>query len=71
MFIFQKCYLLSKNLETSGIWTTKKIDSIATNHPRLKPGQGVLPSGLQTLPYNLGDMYNLTSNIRGDTTLQR
>jgi hypothetical protein len=67
---FQMCYLLGKSLETHGILTTKEIDSVATNSPRLKPGQGVLPSGLKIFSYNLGDMHNLTFNIRGDTTLQ-
>jgi hypothetical protein len=36
-----------------------------------QPRQGVLPSDIQTLHYNLGDMRNLTPNIRGDMTLQR
>jgi hypothetical protein len=36
---------------------------IAANPLGLKPGQGVLPSDLQTLNYNLGDMHNLTPKI--------
>jgi hypothetical protein len=52
------------------IWSTKGFSSVVTNLAGLKPGQGVLPSGLQTLPYNLGNMHNLASKIREDTTLQ-
>jgi hypothetical protein len=40
-----------------------EIDSVATIPPGLKPGQGVLPSGLQILHYNLGDMHNITPKI--------
>jgi hypothetical protein len=68
---FQKCYLLSKSLEKHENWTTRKIEIIATNPPKLKPGQGVLPSDLQILHYNLGDMHNLTPKIQEDTTLKR
>jgi hypothetical protein len=68
---FQTRYLRSKSLKTPENWTTREIESVTTNPPGLKPGQGVLPSGLQTLQYNLGDMHNLTPNIRGDITLQR
>jgi hypothetical protein len=52
-------------------WTTKDIEIIAVNPPWLKPVQGVLPSNLQTLYYNLGDMHNLTPKIQGDMTFQR
>jgi hypothetical protein len=48
-----------------------EIEIIATNPPRFNPGQGVLPSDIKTLPYNMGDMHNLTSKIRGDMTFQR
>jgi hypothetical protein len=51
-------------------WTTMEIEIVATNSLGLKPGQGVLPSGLQSLHYNLGDMHNLTPKIWEDTTLQ-
>jgi hypothetical protein len=57
-----------KNLE---IWTIKEIDSVVTIPHWLKSAQGVLPSGVQTLPYNLGDMHNLTSKIWGDTTIKK
>jgi hypothetical protein len=30
----------------------------------------VLPSGLKTVPYHLGNMHNLASKIREDATLQ-
>jgi hypothetical protein len=52
-------------------WTTREIESVVTNPPGLKPRQWVLSCGLQSLHYNMGDMNNLTPNIRGDTTLQR
>jgi hypothetical protein len=64
---FPKVLSAKQNLEMPEIWSTKEIDSVATN----PPGQGVLPSGLQTLHYNLGDIHNLTIKIQGDTTLQR
>jgi hypothetical protein len=67
---FLKVLSAKQNLETTGIWTTKEIDSVATNPTGLKPGQWVLPSGLQIFPYNLGDIHNLTSKIWEDTTLQ-
>jgi hypothetical protein len=60
---FQKCYLLSKTLKKHESLTIKEIKIIATNPPGLKHGQGVLPSDLQTLHYNLGDMHNLTPKI--------
>jgi hypothetical protein len=65
---FQTRYLQSKSLKTPKNELEKL--SVATNTPRLKPGQGVLPSGQQTLPYHLGDMHNLASKIREDTSLQ-
>jgi hypothetical protein len=68
---FPKVLSAKRNLKTPEIWSTKEIESVATNPPELKPGQAVLPSGPQTLHYNLGDMHNLTPKIRGDTTLQR
>jgi hypothetical protein len=52
-------------------WTTREIKIVSTNPLGLKPRQGVLPSNLQTLHYNLGDMYNLTPNIWGDMAFQR
>ncbi len=67
----KKHYQLSKTWKLLKIWSTKEFSSVATIISRLKPEQDVLPSGLQTLPYNLGNMHNLTSKIRGDTTLQR
>jgi hypothetical protein len=63
---FQKSYLLSKSLKKPESWTIKEIEIIATNPPGLKPVQGVLPSNLQTLNYNLGDMHNLTPKIQID-----
>jgi hypothetical protein len=65
------CYPLNKTWKRLEIWTTKEIDSVATIPPGLKPGQGVLSSGLQTLPYHLNDIHNLTPMIREDTSLQR
>jgi hypothetical protein len=67
---FQKCYQLTKTWKLLKIWSTKEFSSVATILHRLKSGQGVLPSGTQTLPYNMGDMHNLASKIREDTTLQ-
>jgi hypothetical protein len=67
----QKCYQLSKIWKLLEIWTTKGFDSIATILPWVKPVQGVLPTRLQTLLYNLDDMHILYSNIWEDTTLQR
>jgi hypothetical protein len=66
----QKCYQLSKTWNRLEICTTKGFDSVATILLVLKPGQGVLLSGLQTLPYHLGDMHNLASKIQEDTSLQ-
>jgi hypothetical protein len=68
---FQKCYLRSKSLEKPANRTTREIEIIDTNPPGLKPGQGVLPSDLQTLHYNLGGMHNLTPKIQEDMTFQR
>jgi hypothetical protein len=70
-FNFQKCYLLSKSLKKPESCTTKEIEITTTNLSGYKPGQGVLPSDLQTLHYNLGGMHNLTSKIRGDMVFQR
>jgi hypothetical protein len=67
---FPTVVFTKQNLETPEIWSTAEIESVATNPPKLKPGQGVLSSGLQTFPYNLCDMHNLTSKIWGYTTLQ-
>jgi hypothetical protein len=58
-----------QNLETPEN-LIKGFDSVATFLPELKPGQGILPSGLQTLPYHLGDMHNLASKILEDKALQ-
>jgi hypothetical protein len=66
----QNCYQLRKTWKLLEIWSTKGFDSVATILPRLKPGEGVLPSGLQTFPYHMGDMHNLACMIREDTTLQ-
>jgi hypothetical protein len=66
----QKCYQLSKTWKLLKIRSTKGFSSVATILPGLKPGQGVLPSALQTLPYHLGNMHNLASKIREDTTLE-
>jgi hypothetical protein len=66
----QKCYELSKTWKLVEIWSTKGFDSVATILPWLKPGQSVLPSGLQIFPYHLSDMHNLDSKIREDTALQ-
>jgi hypothetical protein len=51
--------------------TTREIGITATNSSGLKPGQGVLPSELQTLHYHLGDMHNLTPKILGGLVFQR
>jgi hypothetical protein len=56
---FQKCYTW-KLLKIS---STKEFSSVATIIPGLKPGQGVRPSGLQTIPYHLGNMHKVASNI--------
>jgi hypothetical protein len=53
----------------SKVLSAKGFSSVATILPGLKPGQCVLPSGLKTLPYHLGNMHNLASRIREDTTL--
>jgi hypothetical protein len=60
---FQTRYMRSESLETPKNWTTREIESVATNPLELKPGQGVIPCGLQTMHYNLGDIHNLTFNI--------
>jgi hypothetical protein len=67
---FQKCYQLSKTCKLLKIWSTREFSSVATLLPGLKPGEGVPPSGIQTLPYHLGNMHNLASKNREDTTLQ-
>jgi hypothetical protein len=59
----QKCYQPSKTWNRLEICTTKGFDSVVTILPVLKPGQVVLPSGLKTLPYHMGDMHNLDSKI--------
>jgi hypothetical protein len=59
-----------QNLETPENLITKGFSNFGTILPGLKPEQGVIPSGLQTLPDHLGNMHNLTSNIREDITLQ-
>jgi hypothetical protein len=41
----------------------KGFGSVATTVHGLKPGKGVFPSGLQTLPYHLGSMHNLGPKI--------
>jgi hypothetical protein len=64
------CYQLSKTWKRLKIWSTKGFDGVATILPELKPGQGVIPSGLQTFPYHLCDMHNLASKIHEDTSLQ-
>jgi hypothetical protein len=66
---FPKVLSAKQNLETPEN-LTKGFGSVATTLSQLKPGQGVLPSGLQTLLYHLGNMHNLASKIREDTTLQ-
>jgi hypothetical protein len=50
--------------------TTREIEIIATNQAGLKHGQGALPSDLQTLRYNMGDMHNITPKIQGDMAFQ-
>jgi hypothetical protein len=45
-----------------------EIDITAAISSGLKPGEGVLPSDLQTLHYLLGDMHKLALKIRGDIT---
>jgi hypothetical protein len=60
---FQKCYLLSKIWKLLKIGSTKGFSSVATILPELKPGQDVLPSGLQTFSYHLENMHNLASKI--------
>jgi hypothetical protein len=67
---YQKCYLQSKSPKKPENWTTREIEIVATNPPGLKPRQGVLPSDIQTLHYNMDDMHNVTPKIGGDTTLQ-
>jgi hypothetical protein len=66
----QNCYQLSKTWNRLEVCTTKGFDSVTTILAVLKLGQGVLPSGLQSLSYHLGDMHNLDSKIREDTALQ-
>jgi hypothetical protein len=67
---YQTRYLWRKSLEMPENWT-REIESVATNPPGLKLGQWVLSSSIQNFHYNMGDMHNLTPNIRGDRTLQR
>jgi hypothetical protein len=66
----QKRYQLSKTWKLRKIWLTKRFGSVATTLPRLKPGQGVFQSGLQTFPYHMENMHNLAPKIRKDTALQ-
>jgi hypothetical protein len=42
-----------------------------TNSPLIQTGQGMFPSDLQTLYFDLSDMRSLTSKIREDMTFQR
>jgi hypothetical protein len=49
----------------------REIEITATILSGLKPGQGLFQSDLQTLHLDLGDMHNLTSNIREDMSFQR
>jgi hypothetical protein len=55
-------------MEKSRNKKTREIEIISTNSSGVRPRQGVLPSDLHTLHYNLGDMHNLTPKIRGDMT---
>jgi hypothetical protein len=48
-----------------------RIEITATNSPGLKPRQGLLPSDLHTLDYNLDDMQNLTPKIQDIIFFQR
>jgi hypothetical protein len=61
---FPKVLSAKQNMKTPEIWSTKKIESVATNPPGLS-------SGIQTFHYNMGDIHNLTPKIWVDTTLQR
>jgi hypothetical protein len=61
---------IKEDNELPKVLSTKGFSSVATILPGLKPGQGVIPSGLQTLPCHLGKVHNLASKIREDTTLQ-
>jgi hypothetical protein len=63
---FQTCFLWSKSLKMPENWINREIESVGTNPPE----QGMLPSGLQTLPYHMGYMHNLAFKIQEDTTLQ-
>jgi hypothetical protein len=42
-----------------------------TNSPLIQTRQGVFPSDLQTLHFNLSDMCNLTSKIRENMVFQQ
>jgi hypothetical protein len=66
----QKCYQLSKIWKLLKILSTKRFSSVATILSGFKPGQDVLPSGLQTFSYHLGYIHNLASKIREDKALQ-
>jgi hypothetical protein len=66
----QMCYQLRKTWKPLKIWSSKGFSNVATILPGLKPGQDVLPSGLKTLSYHMGNMHNLASKIWEDTTLQ-
>jgi hypothetical protein len=46
-----------------GNWSNRDIEIIAANASGLKPGQGFLPSDLQTFYFDLGNMHNLTLKI--------
>jgi hypothetical protein len=59
---FPKVLSAKQNLKTPKN-LIMEFDSVATTLPELKPGQGVFPSGLQTLPYHLENMHNLSPKI--------
>jgi hypothetical protein len=66
----QNCYQLSETWKLLKIRSIKGFSSAATTLPGLKPGEGVFPSGIQTLLYHLGNKHNQASKISEDTTLQ-
>jgi hypothetical protein len=69
MFLYKWEYVLSV-FHTKHGWPLKGIAPSLTSIPLFQNGQGVFPSDLQTLHFDLSDMHSPTSKIREDMAFQ-
>jgi hypothetical protein len=51
-------------------WPLKGIVPPITNSPQIQTGQGVFPSDIQILYFDLSDLCSLTSKIQEDMAFQ-